>query len=202
MSQIGPDDAISNLATWYAKIAVPPEWLTYPALDTVWTFSFGLMAFLSLLAFFLPAHFFSDLPKPKHQKQEPKPAALSADAKAVLGITNKSRYAPPDDTKGLDIRTSTYKELGALFEAIGRDTQKFQRSLPYNASDEQIISQFHKKLAPHILWAYEEARRRGHHDSTLEAFYTDPAVLRVSGIEWIGKELIKLGARMTLYIDG
>jgi hypothetical protein len=199
MSQIGPDDAISNLASWYDKVAISPDWLKYPPLDMVWTVAFGLMAMLSLAAFLLPPHFFSPKPKPK----TPEPATgLSPATLSALGITTaKARYAPPADTSGLDIQAVTYKELGALMEAIGKDILKFQKGIPYNATDEQVISQFHKKVAPHVLWAYEEARRRGHRDNTLDHFHSDPGALRVSNIEWIGKDLIKLGARLTLYID-
>jgi hypothetical protein len=199
MSQVGPDEAVSNLSKWYGKVSTPPEWIQRPELDTIWTVAFLALAVLSIVAYFIPSRepIFRRKPKP----QSAPLGALSPETREALGIDKPSRYAHPPDAKEIDIRTATYKELGELCESTGHDVRKFERSVPYNASPETIISQFHKKVAPLILWVYEEARRRGHRDNTLEHFYSDPSAVNPQSIQWLGKSLITLGSRLTLYID-
>lgn len=113
----------------------------------------------------------------------------------------KPRYAAPADAKDIDITDVTNKDLGELMEAGGNDILKFEKGIPYDATEERVISQFHKKVAPGILWAYEEAKRRGFKDSTLEHFYSDPSGLRVEQLKWLRKELITLGASIALHAD-
>jgi hypothetical protein len=52
MTQVGPDDVVSNLSRWYGKVAAAPEWLKNPSMDTIWSVAFGAMASVSLIAFF------------------------------------------------------------------------------------------------------------------------------------------------------
>jgi hypothetical protein len=146
----------------------------------------------------------------KAMKMQPQPArpatprTLMARVKPgqpPVAAPAKPRYAPPADAAGIDITTVTYKELGKLMEAIGHDVQKFERSLPYNTTSEKRISEFHKRLSPHVLWVYGEAKRRGHEDSTIARFYRDPNQLQTDQIDWLAQSLVKMGAQLTLYFD-
>src|SRR5262249_29071162 len=147
MTQVGPDDVVSNLAKWYDRMAAPPQWLKNPSLDTIWSVAFGAMALLSLVTFFVPDRFFTRRKKPLRGST----GGISRETAVALGIEPKPRYAAPGDAAKLDIRTTTYKELGKRAESVGRDVQRFNGSVPYDARGEDVISQFHKRMAPHVL---------------------------------------------------
>src|SRR3989344_3883221 len=123
-------------------------------------------------------------------RSSPVPVSIPIpDAPVSLRLTPARRsardarhYAPPEDAKDLDITTMTNKELGRLLESIGRSAAKFRRSIPYNETEENIVSQFHKKIGHSILWVYEEARKRDVTDSTIESYYGDQEGFSVSQI--------------------
>jgi hypothetical protein len=54
MSQVGPDDAVSNLYKWWAKVATPPDWIKAPGADLVWTICFAAAAIAVLSSYLLP----------------------------------------------------------------------------------------------------------------------------------------------------
>lgn len=54
MSQVGPEDAVSNLYKWASWVITPPDWLKAPVLDNIWTIVFLLFAALVLVPYFWP----------------------------------------------------------------------------------------------------------------------------------------------------
>lgn len=54
MSQVGPDDAVSNISKWVSKLTPPPEWVKAPEIDTIWTVVFVVFALLVLTSYLWP----------------------------------------------------------------------------------------------------------------------------------------------------
>jgi len=55
MTQVGPDDAASNLSRWWAKFAPVPDWLEQPAADNWGTGFFAIILVVGLLPLIWPA---------------------------------------------------------------------------------------------------------------------------------------------------
>lgn len=144
-------------------------------------------------------------PAELHNRAVRNRAILSGDISraSVFGgmVPVSRRYAIPEDSKDIDLEDLSNKRLGELMEAVGRSARDFRRSVPYNASEENIVSQFHKKIGVKILWVYEEARKRNISDRTIENYFQDQEDFYSKDIEWLSKALIKTGARLSLRED-
>lgn len=134
----------------------------------------------------------------------PKPISSSmvSDLPALAPVDKSKirmqRYAAPADAKELDVKTVTNKELGELITSLANTTRNILSNYQYSSRADKIEA-FNSKVSPYFLWAYEEARNRGHQDSDLEKYFEDISATDVYKAE---EKLRLLGSRMHLYLDG
>ena len=118
-------------------------------------------------------------------------------APIATGRIEPKRYAQPSDTKDIDIQKTTNKSLGSLLVSLANEARKIIDD-NQQTSTARMIADFNRKTAAHFLWAYEEARNRGHRDGDLDRYFDDMATVNVFTLE---KKLRMLGSRLHLYID-
>ena len=206
MSQIGPDDAISNLSKWVGKVAVPPDWVKAPDLDTIWTVAFSLMALLCLVAFFLPRrpkqrNTQVSLPPNKTEqfKEELKHRAYKNRPALTGGQTQPKRpYAPPEGFGAVPVGSLSNRDLGDRIITLGSDIEKFVQIEKGRKSPGELINGYYAKFAPRFNYFYGEARNRGLSNSYLDRYYDDPESLE--NVLHIANEIMKFGHVVKLYV--
>lgn len=206
MSQIGPDDAISNLSKWVEKVAVPPDWVKAPALDTIWTVAFFLMAALCLLAFFLPrrpqqqyAPVLTPQDKTEEFKEELKHRAHLNRLALTSGQTHPKRtYAPPEGLGAVPVGSLSNEDLGDRIIMLGTEIEKFVQIEKGRKSPGELINGYYAKFAPRFNHLYGEARNRGLSNSYLDHYYSDPESLK--NVLHIANEITRFGHVVKLYV--
>jgi hypothetical protein len=206
MSQIGPDDAISNLSKWIGKIAIPPNWLKGPELDTIWTVAFSFMALLCLIAFFLPRRpqqrntQASQLPDKTEQFKEELKHRAYLNRLALTGgqMRPKRSHAPPEGFGAVPVGSLSNRDLGDRIITLGSNIEKFVQIEKGRQSPRELINGYYAKYAPRFNYLYGEARNRGLSNSYLDCYYNDPESLE--NVLHIANEITRFGHVVKLYV--
>ena len=126
------------------------------------------------------------------------PLALSEAALSAIGLPVAHKYALPEEAKARDIRSLTYKELGALVIKLSNDIGEMVTDTMRDRPNSQV-AYFNQIFASRFFWLYGEAYRRGHRDEALDAYYRHPALLK--NVSHLNQQLRGLGHRLPLYLD-
>ena len=206
MSQIGPDDAVSNLSRWVEKLGVPPDWLKAPGLDTIWTVAFALMALLCLVAFFLPIRYQQriiqgSLPSNGAEKfkEDLKHRAYLNRLALASGQTHPKRtYVPPEGLGAVPVGSLSNQDLGERIITLGSEIEKFVQIEKGRKSPGELINGYYAKYAPRFNYLYGEARNRGLSNNYLDRYYDKPESLE--NVLHIANEIMKFGHVVKLYV--
>lgn len=96
MSQIGPDEAVSNLSKWWAWVASPPKWITLPVIDTLWTIGFlasAVAAFWLGMRTYLLWRRKVNAVKNDPEAQKPRLATENPSIKYAVNVTNSEHVS-------------------------------------------------------------------------------------------------------------
>jgi hypothetical protein len=138
-----------------------------------------------------------DTSKPERQTKataQPKPVPVESITRPVRPTP---RYAPPKESESVDVTKLKNKELGEycteLSSVIGQMLMRTMRE-----SSAHQLATFQRQYAAIFFWLYEEARRRGHRDDTLDWYYDHPQEINVGQLN---QRLKELGNRLPMYYD-
>jgi len=190
MSQVGPDDLVSNLSKWYSKLSTPPEWIKAPVVDEVWSICFALLAAITFIAFFVPQKKGAatqakppqnmDVARENFKKELEHKAFLNR--QQLFGSTPaKPRYALPKEAEKIDIEKVSNQELGAHMSDLTKDIRGIFAPRIGQLSDAQVVRIFMSQHAPRFFWLYGEARRRGHKEPVFDHTYEEPSRIFSAG---------------------
>lgn len=189
MSQVGPDDALSNLSQWYsfATKLGSPLWLQDPRTDFWGMIFFSLAAVASFFWFVWPyRNVVIAWPRRRQDFIQP-PRQIPKDT--------EPHFAPPPEAEKILIGSVSFQDLGDMMIKLSQEILTFVTHVQGRYTDHQIANEFFSKFIRRFFWLYREAYKRGLRNSLFERMHEDlrGEIFDAGHIRNVAKELERFG---------
>ena len=124
---------------------------------------------------------------------------LRAKARADPKQPEAPRYEPPPNQTYESMAQHSNAVLGEFLITAGSQIEKFVKDYQYKLENAQIAARFIEVHGQIFFGLYQEARRRGYHNNSLDTYFEYPDnIQNFDSIKWIGQDLRKFGAQVKI----
>lgn len=128
MSQVGPDDAVSNMSKWLSKVRPPPDWMKAPEIDTIWTAAFLFFAALVIASYLWPKRKAPTAPRgPIVDSKTPAVSAHQRHTEAKHNARIQAPRVPPKMVRAMRIAAEMHRASEVVHQAFRAADERLRR---------------------------------------------------------------------------